>query len=311
MPHRNSSFFENEVTFARHDRGSKAGRSGAFTRSSAFTLIELLVVIAIIAILAAMLLPALAGAKNKAQRLACVNNLHQFGVGFAIYGGAYNDKMPPPGFSPVPLAGNPGANSEPWMGYSLFDDGSGQDASYLPDSVVAYGPVLASTAAWNIGVFYRDQTISTSKTFYDPGLTPQQADSQPPQVFAFNDYSTPTPWPTYCNGRVRGNFMYYPQSGNASTVNAKWMAIAQKTSGLRADHSILTDLVYTYNLIPHCNGRAPIGVDALWGDMHANFSNTKSAFTSTYWDMGAGPSAGTDPGDNTSRFCPMIALLKP
>jgi hypothetical protein len=46
-------------------------------------------------------------------------------------------------------------------------------------------------------------------------------------------------------------------------------------------------------------------------DMHANFSNTKSAFTATYWDMGAGPSSGTDPGDNTIRFCPMIALLKP
>ena len=41
-----------------------------------------------------------------------------------------------------------------------------------------------------------------------------------------------------------------------------------------------------------------MGINALWGGMHANFSNTHSAFTATYWDMGASPSAGTDPGDN-------------
>ena len=89
---------------------SRPGVGAGPRRQRGFTLIELLVVIAIIAILAALLLPALARAKEQAKIAQCLSNIRQVGMASVLYLGDSSDWYPPK------IARNGGVTQTSWVG---------------------------------------------------------------------------------------------------------------------------------------------------------------------------------------------------
>jgi prepilin-type N-terminal cleavage/methylation domain-containing protein/prepilin-type processing-associated H-X9-DG protein len=249
--------------------------------SKGFTLIELLVVIAIIAILAAMLLPALASAKERAMRISCTSNQKQIGIGVNIFAGDNSDFLPQCSWP---------SGQNPWQTYEVCR--------------VTAGTKTITRGPYNLGDIYFANAAGDGKVLYCPSLN---KDSDSRNYVWYSTLGFPSTPVGSGDDNVRSAYNYYPQSretvatstsygtvdlpvivaagvsitctppSNLGAVNTlKVHTPPMKLSAVDIKKSISADEIMKMSTLSHKASGKPGGVNVLFADGHSNFAGVKA-----------------------------------
>ena len=263
----------------RSHRTKKADCGDPQSFESGFTIVELLVVIAIIAILAAMLLPALARAKEKANQISCLNNLKQWGLAMGMY--AEDNSQYYPASRDLLYVASPDHNPV-WS--EMYADATASPPIGLSDWFNSLPPYVSSRPLWQYGASSLSNNVFTySRSIY---ICPSAAaiPSIPPDPNSLTGIQPGVgPGPTFNYGMNQRINFNLPSPANVpetpfkitQAVHASAFVVfsEQRVHQSETPYYGTTpqDLSSTYNWCNRFSGRHSAGGNIVFGDAHAAY----------------------------------------